>query len=33
MKQLIIFDLDGTLSESKAALESEMAKLLARCFV
>lgn len=28
MKQLIIFDLDGTLSESKAALEPEMAKLL-----
>ncbi|WEK20344.1 MAG: HAD-IIB family hydrolase [Candidatus Pedobacter colombiensis] len=28
MKQLIIFDLDGTLAESKAALEPEMAKLL-----
>ncbi|MNK14808.1 phosphoglycolate phosphatase [compost metagenome] len=29
MKQLIIFDLDGTLAESKAALASEMAHLLA----
>nr|WP_068893392.1 HAD-IIB family hydrolase [Pedobacter panaciterrae] len=28
MKQLIIFDLDGTLAESKAALDSEMANLL-----
>ena len=29
MKQLVIFDLDGTLAESKAALEPEMAHLLA----
>jgi HAD superfamily hydrolase (TIGR01484 family) len=28
MKQLIIFDLDGTLAESKAAIDDEMAKLL-----
>lgn len=28
MKQLIIFDLDGTLAESKAALDEEMAGLL-----
>lgn len=28
MKQLIIFDLDGTLAESKAALDLEMAELL-----
>jgi hydroxymethylpyrimidine pyrophosphatase-like HAD family hydrolase len=25
MKKLIVFDLDGTLAESKAALDSEMA--------
>jgi HAD superfamily hydrolase (TIGR01484 family) len=30
MKSLIIFDLDGTLAESKSDLDSEMAKLLAR---
>ena len=30
MKKLIIFDLDGTLAESKAALDLEMATLLAR---
>ena len=28
MKRLVIFDLDGTLAESKAALDQEMAKLL-----
>ena len=30
MKKLIIFDLDGTLAESKASLDTEMAKLLCR---
>lgn len=29
MKKLIVFDLDGTLAESKSALDAEMAKLLA----
>lgn len=29
MKKLIVFDLDGTLAESKSALDSEMATLLA----
>jgi phosphomannomutase len=28
MKKLIVFDLDGTLAESKAAIDDEMAKLL-----
>ena len=28
MKKLIVFDLDGTLAESKASLDTEMAKLL-----
>ncbi len=28
MKQLIVFDLDGTLAESKASLDAEMAALL-----
>ena len=28
MKNLIVFDLDGTLAESKASLDAEMAKLL-----
>lgn len=28
MKKLIIFDLDGTLAESKSALDTEMAALL-----
>jgi hypothetical protein len=28
MKKLIVFDLDGTLAESKASLDAEMAKLL-----
>jgi len=28
MKRLIVFDLDGTLAESKASLDAEMAKLL-----
>jgi phosphomannomutase len=28
MKKLIVFDLDGTLAESKSSLDSEMAKLL-----
>src|SRR5882762_366379 len=28
MKKLIVFDLDGTLAESKAALDKEMAQLL-----
>jgi phosphomannomutase len=30
MKGLIIFDLDGTLAESKLPLDAEMAALLAR---
>ena len=30
MKSLIVFDLDGTLAESKASLDGEMATLLAR---
>ncbi len=30
MKSLIIFDLDGTLAESKSALDSEMTTLLTR---
>ncbi|HEY1869173.1 MAG TPA: HAD-IIB family hydrolase [Candidatus Cybelea sp.] len=30
MKTLIVFDLDGTLAKSKAALDDEMAKLLGR---
>jgi phosphomannomutase len=30
MKHLIVFDLDGTLAESKAALDDEMAKLFGR---
>lgn len=30
MKRLVIFDLDGTLAESKAALDTEMAALLTR---
>ncbi len=30
MKKLIVFDLDGTLAESKAALDEEMATLLSR---
>jgi HAD superfamily hydrolase (TIGR01484 family) len=30
MKQLVIFDLDGTLAESKAAIDAEMAQLLDR---
>jgi HAD superfamily hydrolase (TIGR01484 family) len=29
MKKLIVFDLDGTLAESKAAIDAEMAKLFA----
>ena len=28
MKKLIVFDLDGTLAQSKSALDPEMAKLL-----
>jgi trehalose-6-phosphatase len=28
MKKLIVFDLDGTLAESKASIDAEMAKLL-----
>ena len=28
MKKLIVFDLDGTLAESKSALDAEMATLL-----
>ena len=28
MKQLVVFDLDGTLAESKSALDAEMAQLL-----
>jgi HAD superfamily hydrolase (TIGR01484 family) len=30
MKKLIVFDLDGTLAESKASLDAEMAKLLSK---
>ncbi len=30
MKKLIVFDLDGTLAESKAAIDAEMATLLAK---
>jgi hydroxymethylpyrimidine pyrophosphatase-like HAD family hydrolase len=28
VKQLVVFDLDGTLAESKASIDSEMATLL-----
>ena len=28
MKKLIVFDLDGTLAESKSSLDSEMSRLL-----
>ena len=28
MKKLIVFDLDGTLAESKAPLDAEMSRLL-----
>ena len=28
MKKLIVFDLDGTLAESKASIDAEMAELL-----
>ena len=28
MKKLIVFDLDGTLAESKSSLDAEMSKLL-----
>lgn len=28
MKKIIVFDLDGTLAESKAAIDNEMAKLV-----
>ena len=30
MKKLIVFDLDGTLAKSKAALDDEMAQLLSK---
>jgi len=30
MKKLIVFDLDGTLAESKASLDAEMAKLFSK---
>src|SRR5690349_1119682 len=30
MKRLIVFDLDGTLAESKSSIDAEMATLLAR---
>ena len=30
MKQLVVFDLDGTLAESKSAIDAEMAELLER---
>ena len=30
MKKLIVFDLDGTLAESKSTLDAEMATLLGR---
>ena len=29
MKKLIVFDLDGTLAESKSPLDAEMSRLLA----
>ena len=32
MKSLIIFDLDGTLAQSKSNLDAEMATLLGRLF-
>ena len=32
MKKLIVFDLDGTLAESKASLDAEMATLLSKLF-
>ena len=32
MKKLIIFDLDGTLAESKSALDAEMATLLGHTY-
>ena len=28
MKKLLVFDLDGTLAESKSAVDAEMARLL-----
>ena len=31
MKKLIVFDLDGTLAESKASIDAEMATLLTLC--
>ncbi len=33
MKKLVVFDLDGTLAESKAPIDAEMAALLALCSV
>lgn len=33
MKKLIVFDLDGTLAESKSALDAEMATLLSALLV
>jgi phosphomannomutase len=30
MKRLVVFDLDGTLAESKSSLDAEMATLLGR---
>ena len=32
MKKLIVFDLDGTLAESKSSLDAEMATLLNKLF-
>ena len=32
MKKLIVFDLDGTIAESKSSLDAEMATLLQRPF-
>lgn len=32
MKRLIVFDLDGTLAESKSSLDTEMSKLLHNLF-
>jgi hypothetical protein len=30
VKKLVVFDLDGTLAESKSAMDAEMAQLLSR---
>jgi hydroxymethylpyrimidine pyrophosphatase-like HAD family hydrolase len=33
MKRLIVFDLDGTLAESKSSLDAEMAALLSALYL